>query len=271
MIRSWLIEQHQLFFAQLPFLVFASRDELDRPWATLIPGSPGFATCPDETHLRIQTSLALGGPSTDHLQEGASVGILGIELSTRRRNRLNGVVETLSDEEFVVRVQQSYGNCPKYITPRIISPSPRQKMPPPKRSTSLSPEDQKSIELSDTFFIATGTRASTGSSHGMDVSHRGGAPGFVVVDDERTLTFPDYSGNNLFNTLGNLELDPSCGLLFVDFASGSLTHLTGSAVVDWDSTRIAQFPSAKRLVQFRVDEICTRKGALPFEFRSEDA
>ncbi|MBD2020206.1 pyridoxamine 5'-phosphate oxidase family protein, partial [Leptolyngbya sp. FACHB-36] len=101
----------------------------------------------------------------------------------------------------------------------------------------------------DTFFIA-----SLHPTHGADASHRGGYPGFVQVDSER-LVFPDYSGNNMFNTLGNLQVNPSAGLLFIDFEQGHTLQLTGSATIVWEPERIATVAGAERLVEFQVQQV----------------
>ena len=84
------------------------------------------------------------------------------------------------------------------------------------------------LEAADTFFIA-----STGGEYGVDVSHRGGPPGFVGVEGA-TLTVPDYQGNRYFNTLGNLMLDPRAALLVVGFDSGDVLELRGRAEIVWD-------------------------------------
>lgn len=93
----------------------------------------------------------------------------------------------------------------------------------------LTERQQDWITAADTFFI--------GSAHvqaGTDASHRGGNPGFVQVHDSRTLRWPDYAGNNLFNTLGNLNVEARAGLLFLDFEHGHTLQLTGSATVSWE-------------------------------------
>ena len=124
------------------------------------------------------------------------------------------------------------------------------------RGETLTPSQRKWIASADTFFIASGYRGEGDSaSFGMDASHRGGEPRFVEIVDETRLLFPDYAGNNHYNTIGNLILDPRVGLLFVDFATGSLLQLTGHATIDWDSGDVARFPGARRLVAIDIEEI----------------
>ncbi|MES2462963.1 MAG: pyridoxamine 5'-phosphate oxidase family protein, partial [Armatimonadota bacterium] len=115
------------------------------------------------------------------------------------------------------------------------------------------------IEQSDTFFIA-----SVHPEGGADASHRGGSPGFVRVDpDGRTILFPDYSGNAMFNTLGNIDATGKAGLLFINWQNGDLLHISGDARILWDDPRIHAFPGAERLVEVTVREAVERTGASP--------
>ena len=87
--------------------------------------------------------------------------------------------------------------------------------PPIERAAALSPKHAQLIANADTFFLGT-----IHPSRGADASHRGGPPGFVRVDGNR-LWWPDYPGNNMFNSFGNLAVDPSAALLFIDFDTGT--------------------------------------------------
>src|SRR5262249_24476065 len=104
-----------------------------------------------------------------------------------------------------------------------------------------------------------------GRGDGVDVSHRGGRPGFVRLGSDGLLTIPDYLGNFLFNTLGNVERDRRAGLLFVDFASGDLLQLTGQAWIDWDAPEIAATAGVHRLLRVRPTEVRLLAGAFPFD------
>lgn len=268
-VRPFLPEQHREFYAQLPFLVAAARDEQARPWATLLVGPPGFATSPDPRRLVLATTPAPGDPLAGHLAPGADLGLLGIELATRRRNRVNGRIAAASAERLELAVDQTFGNCPQHIHPRQwrrVDPSPE----PALRSRSLTPAMRAQIAAADTLFLATGHRgAGEAAAYGMDASHRGGPRGFVEVCDERRLRIPDYAGNNHFNTVGNLALDDRAGLLFVDFASGGVLHLTGRITIDWSSPDIARHPGAQRLLVFELDEAVLRPGALPLRWSGD--
>jgi ferredoxin-NADP reductase/predicted pyridoxine 5'-phosphate oxidase superfamily flavin-nucleotide-binding protein len=266
-VRPYLPDEHRAFYAELPFLVVAARDAADRPWATLLAGEPGFVDSPDRDTLRIAAQAATGDALDGAFGVGADVGLLGIELESRRRNRVNGRVAEQADGGFALSVDQSFGNCPQYITERRWQGA-EPTSGSARRGRALSEAQQKLIERADTFFIATGYREGSGESEtfGMDASHRGGASGFVRVDGGRGLVFPDYAGNNHFNTIGNLLLDPRLGLLFVDFERGDLLQLTGTVEIDWDSREIEGFPGARRLVHVAIDEVVELRGALPLRW-----
>ena len=269
-VQPALPAQHRDFYAQRPFLVVAARDAHDRPWATLVAGEPGFTTSPQPGVLDVAAVPIPGDALGDALHAGADVGVLGIELHTRRRNRVNGRVDTRHPDGFQLRVDQAFGNCPQYIHERNWRSAPGD-APAATRTQhqSFTPELRRFIEAADTFFIATGHRDEGESTTvGMDASHRGGEPGFVNVTGPDRLVFPDYAGNNHFNTLGNLELDPRTGLLFVDFEQGNLLQLTGRATVDWREPDQSKFPGARRLVEFELETAVELRSALPLRFAS---
>jgi ferredoxin-NADP reductase/predicted pyridoxine 5'-phosphate oxidase superfamily flavin-nucleotide-binding protein len=267
-VRSYLPAEHRAFCAELPYLIAAGRDERGRPWATLLPGAPGFIHSPDDETLVIEGGPVEGDALHDRLVPGADLGLLGIELATRRRNRVNGRVRASGGDGIVFAVDQSFGNCPQYISEREWCAVPDASRTPTRtRTDRLSPELAARVRRADTFFIATGHREEGDDARfGMDASHRGGAPGFVEVEDDRTLVIPDYAGNNHFNTIGNLVMDPRAGLLFVDFESGGLLQLTGRAEIDWDSQALDRYPGAQRLIRFVLEEAIALEEALPLRW-----
>ncbi len=268
-IRDFMPDQHRTFFAMLPFLVVGSIDARDRPWASILVGRPGFVHSPDPRTLRIDTLPAYGDPIGADLAVGAAVGLLGIQPETRRRNRMNGTVAEHDERGFTVRVAQSFGNCPQYIQARAPSFAAAPEsvvLPRAVRAEGevLSADAAGLVRNADTFFIATAARES-----GVDVSHRGGKPGFVrvAVEAGRTvLTAPDFSGNNYFNTLGNIAVNPRAGLIFVDFASGGVLLLTGEAEIVWDGPELQSFAGARRLLRFRPAEGRAIAAAVPLRW-----
>jgi ferredoxin-NADP reductase/predicted pyridoxine 5'-phosphate oxidase superfamily flavin-nucleotide-binding protein len=270
-VRGYLPEQHRAFHTALPFLVVAARDGGGCPWTTLLTGPEGFVTSPDPRSLVIDTSTTPGDALEGALVGGADIGILGIELATRRRNRVNGrIAENSSGNSsgaLICSVEQTFGNCPQYIREREWRRVEDEPAGRPARSMRLTPTQRDWITAADTFFIASGHRGEgEDPAFGMDASHRGGEPGFVQVISETRLVFPDYAGNNHFNTIGNLVLDPRVGLLFVDFETGSLLQLSGRATIDWDSDEVARFAGARRLVVVEIDAIVELPRALPLRW-----
>ncbi|WP_321416713.1 pyridoxamine 5'-phosphate oxidase family protein [uncultured Desulfobacter sp.] len=268
-IRPFMPEQHRSFFQQLPFVVAAARDKTGAPWATLLADTPGFVDSPDAGHLKIR-SMPLAGDALDKaFVAGAEVGLLGIELETRRRNRANGKLSHSDGHGFTIAVDQSFGNCPQYISKRIWHKADTNlKKAHVSNHTRLDDHMQSWITKADTMFIASGYHQSHHKKNGsgMDVSHRGGPAGFVKINSDKRLVLPDYAGNNLFNTIGNLVMDPRVGLLFVDFHMGSMLQISGNAEIDWDSDQIAEHPGAKRLINIEIEHIVQLDHSLPLKW-----
>ncbi len=249
----------QEFLAQLPFVVLGAEDEQGEVWATHLVGDPGFARPRSDRTLLVDGGLLAGDPLAETLHRvGRPVGIIGIEPSSRRRLRLNGRIATVDGDLLAVSTAEVYANCPKYIQARSFAPQAGRKPGEVRRSGVLDDCHRGWIESADTFFIAT-----VHSERGADCSHRGGMPGFVRVHDEHRLSFPDYSGNFMFQTLGNLELDSRAGLVFTDYESGTLVHLSGNARVDWTDERRAEFEGAERIVDFEIKAVIERPAILP--------
>ncbi len=256
LIRDQMPGQHRELFETLPFLIAGVADPLGQPWATVLAGAPGFVTTtPHE--MRIKALPANVDPARAALQRGASIGLLGIELETRRRNRMNGRIGEVGPMGFAVEVVQSFGNCPKYIQTRHHAWSGCSRTTTRHAETpALSTSARALIKRSDTFFIATTSGQGQGDwTLGVDVSHRGGESGFVGIGEGSTgtrLLVPDYAGNGFFNTLGNLALDPRAGLLFVDFAEGHLLQLAVRGQVVWNDAETAATSGADRALVLDV-------------------
>lgn len=265
-IRDHMPVQHREFFAQLPWLIVGAVTADGQPVATILHGAPGFAQSPDPAHLRIDALPADDDPAAAALFAGAPVGLLGIELHTRRRNRMNGEIVARDARGFAVQVGESFGNCPKYIQGREFTTADASAPAAITRSSRLTPAMAALVTAADTFFIASAHAPVPGSHgrHGVDVSHRGGKTGFVQVDaDGAALHWPDFTGNFLFNTLGNLQLEPRAGLVFIDFASGTLLHVSGTAEIIWDGALVQRYAGAQRVLRLQITEAVLRPGALP--------
>ncbi len=268
-IREFMPEQHRHFFAQLSFVFVGAVDGAGWPLATLLTGRPGFIQSPDSETLHIAALPDTGDPAAEALAPARDIGILGIDFSTRRRNRANGRILGRDAGGISVAVNQSFGNCPQYIQKRTIASSrvePTEFMSNPVESFDhLDAAAQAAIERADTFFVASRSHPGDGAAYGADISHRGGRPGFVRVRGD-VLTIPDFRGNRYFNTLGNLIAEPRASLLFVDFETGDLLQLQGMAQVDWAASEAQQFAGAERLWRFHVARGWRRKAASPLRW-----
>jgi len=262
-IRSEIAPGALEFLRSQRFAVVASVAAAGDVWASSLSGPPGFLSAIDPHTLAIDASPAADDPLADALRVGARLGMVVMDFAARRRMRVNGhVVRT--GRPLLVGTDQVYVNCPKYIQRRepARDSSSVALAAPSRQGTGLGAAELAWIEAADTFFVA-----SAHPSAGADASHRGGSPGFVRVRDERTLRWPDYAGNTMFQTLGNLAVSPSAGLLFIDFERGDTLQLSGRARVVWDAGQLNGYAGAERLVEFSVDRWIARAGAAPRGYR----
>jgi predicted pyridoxine 5'-phosphate oxidase superfamily flavin-nucleotide-binding protein len=245
------------FIQSQRYVIIGAADNQGMAWGSILSGEPGFMQVVDEQTLRIDALPHEQDPVRGNFREGAEVGLLLLDFVTRRRLRVNGRV-VKGDGWFSVRTSQVYPNCPRYIQSRNCesggnaSASPRLT----RQAIALNRECQERIGRADTFFVA-----SYHPEGGADVSHRGGYPGFVRVVDGETILWPDYNGNGMFNTLGNIVENPACGLLFLDFEKGGTLQLSGAANVIRDSARAAPFPGAERIIEFRIQRVIETENA----------
>jgi ferredoxin-NADP reductase/predicted pyridoxine 5'-phosphate oxidase superfamily flavin-nucleotide-binding protein len=266
-VRDYMPDQHRQFFSELPMFFIGALDAEGQPWATVLASDPGFVSTPDARTLHIAGGMLAGDPLQDQLGVGVHFGGLGLVPSTRRRNRVNGVITSVDEGGMRVAVSQSFGNCPQYIQDRAATPAPAAREVHVLRGAQLSAQDRELIARADTFFIASANLDDkAGKGKGADVSHRGGRPGFVRIDDDRTLTSPEFVGNFFFNTTGNLLSHPRAGLLFIDFERGDMLHVAVEAEIIWDGPQVRAFAGAERLLRFHVRQVVRNVGALPFRW-----
>lgn len=263
MIASSIIRGAWSFLADQAMIVIGSWDGARGAWPTLVVGAPGFVTTNDGTQVVFDMAASGADPSDplwDNLARDSRISFLAIELSTRRRLRVNGHVNpsasvSLAHNKFEVTVDQAYPNCPKYIQRRILRNDVGANSTanaPVQTGTALHADQVRLIAAADTFFVA-----SVHPAHGTDVSHRGGNSGFVLVLSTSRLRIPDYVGNGMFNTLGNIHATGFAGLLFVDFLTGRLLQILGNAEIDWKSSA----DGAER--SWTLDILHVRQSALP--------
>lgn len=234
-------------------------------WVSLLADDPGFLEIEGDRRLRVGTGPALGDPLGNHLRDGMAAGLLVIDPRNRERVRFNGTVSP-ADDGFLLETEEVFPNCQKYIQRRSFERVTDSDTVSDERTTTegLRPTHREWIGQADTFFI--------GSYHperGADASHRGGEPGFVEVDGD-TILYPDYPGNNMFCTLGNIEANPQVGLLFVDFEEGRTLQVTGEAQIIWDEDRVTAYEGAERLVEITVEESVELSNGNPLRWTLEE-
>ena len=242
------------FIEQQQMVILGSVDEEQNVWASILLGHPGFVRVVDSQTVEIDLERAFIDKSDrlwTNIDRENRIGMLTIDLASRRRLRINGAIVLITPDKLRVQVLESYPNCPKYIQRRQLSLNTDAK---PRQSGKLqsgqilTPEQEELIRSADTFFVA-----SFHSSRGVDVSHRGGNPGFIRVINRQSLRTPDYIGNGMFNTLGNLAINPHAGLVFIDFDRSRTLQLIGRANILWDIEDLEYKSETKHYWDFKID------------------
>jgi predicted pyridoxine 5'-phosphate oxidase superfamily flavin-nucleotide-binding protein len=257
------------FLSHQLFLFCATRTPDGGVWASLLAGPPGFTRGIDAGHLLLATRPAAGDPLARALAHGpAPLGILALEAATRTRVRVNGTA-TQTEDGIAVEVREAFGNCTKYIGARVPVELLAGGMVDASRRSSerLDAEQAELVRGADTAFVA-----SVHGERGADASHRGGRPGFLeVADDGRRVVLPDYSGNRMFQTLGNLTVDPRIGMLIVDWETGRTLQLSGIAEIIWDGPEVERRPKVDRVIAIDVHAVADQVRALPIRFELRQA
>jgi uncharacterized protein len=266
--ESFLTTQH--------LAIAGSVDSQEKVWASLLVGDPGFIEVLNPHALNIRSLPVAGDPLYQNVPNHSKIGILAIDLTNRKRLRLNGLAQLQINAtqalrsgtgSLTIQLQEVFFNCPKYIQTRHLTEHKQESANEAEifSRIALNDRDRQWIIGADTFFIS-----SFYAETGVDTSHRGGFPGFVRVLSPNQLAFPDYDGNNMFQTLGNLTVNPRIGLLFVDFEQGHTLQLTGTANVIWEREKFAQIPGARRLIEFTIEQILETRNATSFRWQFEE-
>ncbi|KAH8700929.1 putative oxidoreductase [Talaromyces proteolyticus] len=264
-VKDAMSEQHRIFHtSNLHFIPITTLDDRGRPWGSLLAGnngSIGFAQSPNDTTLSLDATVWNGDPllttvsafadqehrkNTD--KERFLIAGIGVEHSTRRRNKFAGRLRGIRQKDDTtyrldLEVTQALGNCPKYINVRNLVPHADTHPVVVYRNMDMAacdtlPEEiVKFVTEADTVFLSSVYKSTT-QNNGTNPSHagmniRGGLPGFIRVDpsDARTVVIPDYSGNRFMSSLGNIVTTPVAGLTIVDFKTGDVLYLTGTAQI----------------------------------------
>jgi predicted pyridoxine 5'-phosphate oxidase superfamily flavin-nucleotide-binding protein len=237
--------------------------------ADVLAGAAGFLHAPDTRTLEIAAVPPLTAPLFVPGVE-RTAGLIVLEPWTRRRMRVNGRAAH-GGLGLLLQADQVYANCPKYIQTRTVVEADQAAAPYCSRERQTSTPgsgrlgevtQRELIGDTDTFFLAT-----YAPGHGADMSHRGGNPGFVTVVDDTHLSWPEYPGNSMYMSLGNLLSEPRCAIVFPDWSTGRTLHLRGRAFADWDARRAAGVPKAQCMVDFDVEEVVEIADGMPLHWR----
>lgn len=249
-----LPEAARRFLTEQRMLIIGGYGDAGSLWASPLYGPAGFLRAEGDRDVIAEAVPAADDPLAGAFRTPGPVGAIAIEPATRRRMRVNGQGRS-ADGRLVITADQVFANCPKHISTREVQ-GETETGPPAPAGDRLSAEQLRFVADADTFFIASGA-----DGHGLDVSHRGGPPGFVTATGATTLSWPEYRGNAMYMTLGNLHLQPRCGLLFLDWTgTRPALRLTGRASADPDAARLALHPGAERMIDFVVDRVVETAG-----------
>ena len=235
MISGSIVRGAINFVEKQPMVIVGSRNKENELWASILIGNFGFLKVPDPGTILFDIEKLVSDPGDifySNIAQDNQIGSLFIELSSRKRLRVNGSCH-VDQSKIELNVHQAYPNCPKYIQRRVIS-MPEYFGKTQSKSSEGTALPEAAIHLitsADTLFVAT-----AGLDGHLDASHRGGNPGFVEITENGMLKIPDYPGNSIFNTFGNVLQNPKAGLLFIDFERRQTLQLTGTASLLFDQT-----------------------------------
>lgn len=257
------------FIEQRQMVVIASMDTQGRVWASTVFGQPGFVHAQDSRTLMFETStlsILKDERLWENLKTHSNIGLLAIDFGSRRRLRVNGSMLINNENKFIINVKQAYANCPKYIQRRHLhftNSMRRVRLVSIECGNTITSAHKLLIANADTFFVASGH-----PDHGLDASHRGGNPGFVQIVSDTRLRIPDYVGNSMYNTLGNITHNPQVGLTFLDFQQNILLQLTGKARILWPHNTGGE-NTINELLYWELEIEAWQETTLPFIIETE--
>ncbi|KAL1610626.1 hypothetical protein SLS60_002296 [Paraconiothyrium brasiliense] len=288
---TMLTPQAAFRLQQAPLLAMGTLDAQDRPWTSLWGGNHGFSemlgggmvgtrTLVDAAHDPVVQAL-LGDAEKGVMVPGKEKMVAGLTIDLMERKRVKifgrmiaGCVDAVKVEvedngeksagmpdqqdqiQLITKIEQSLGNCPKYLNQYDIKPA-MVTSPLLSHSETLSEEAKALILKSDMFFLTTSV------PEDMDTNHRGGPAGFVRVLSDTEIVYPEYSGNRLYQSLGNLLVNPKIGITFPDYETGDVLYITGTTVVLAGDDATAILPGSNLAVKIRIGEARVVKQGLP--------
>ncbi len=228
-IKNEIVPGAIAFIENQSMVVVSSVDEKNVVWTSILIGDYGLASVVNQNEILFDLEK-IQSPKEDiffknMIKKNTKMGSIFIELGSRRRFRINGNAH-YKPSAIHLQIEEAYPNCPKYIQRRILTITKNTKKAISKieSGTKLNTEQQTLILNSDTFFV--GSQSTNGK---LDCSHRGGNTGFIEILENGDLKIPDYTGNSMYNTLGNILENSNVGLLFIDFKQGNTLQINGNA------------------------------------------
>jgi ferredoxin-NADP reductase/predicted pyridoxine 5'-phosphate oxidase superfamily flavin-nucleotide-binding protein len=290
---SSMLTPHAVFaLQQAPLLAVGTLDSQGYPWTSIWGGSANFSeplgggiigtrTIVDGVNDPVVEALVGKAEKGDMIRgEEKMVSSLAIDLMSRKRMKLFGrmVAGTISEVDveyaagtapiagapekqdqiqLITKIEQSLGNCPKYLNQYTIQPAlVSSKLV--SRGSLLSTEAKAVVTNADMFFL------SSSSGEDMDTNYRGGPPGFVRILSDTEIVYPEYSGNRLYQSLGNLLVNPKIGITFPAYETGDVLYITGTVDILMEKEATTLLPGSKLAVKIRVHEVRLVQGGLPF-------
>ncbi|MEM7543442.1 MAG: pyridoxamine 5'-phosphate oxidase family protein [Pseudomonadota bacterium] len=238
--------------AQNTFSVAATIDEQGRPWVSpLVAQSKPLFEIRGAKVIDVSAADIAGDPLVNNIRGSSKLGVLFLDLANRRRAKSMGSAQANGSGSIEYHIERYFGLCPKYIFRRRHSLGQTPNETSAQRSfedNRLSEENRTQLAEADTVFLGSY------SQHGPDATLRGGPRGFISTTDHKTLNIPDYLGNGMFNTLGNLRLDNRLALMNISFRTGETILITGAASVH-EAPKTDEL--AVRTIQLVVDHVIT--------------
>ena len=232
-VRSTLHPKSMPFIANQVLAFVGSEDNSGDIWLSLLVGEHGFISVPSNQVIKFDLAKIVSNKEDiffSNIISNPTVGLLFHEAERRARYRAWGIAsEDNGHLNFAIRM--GYPSCPKHIQRERIEVSDDLEAftASYEKGVTLDEYAKEWILNAHTFFICTQTKKGD-----IEASHRGGNIGFIQMLENDILRVPDYFGNSMYSTLGNIYENPKAALLFIDYEKGETLQLTGKAELQFD-------------------------------------
>lgn len=233
MIQPSIHERSIPFIEKQIFAFLGSEDADGNIWLSLLIGERGFISVPNLQEVNIDLSKVVTSKDDiffTNIKTNPTVGMLFHQAAKRARYKAWSKA-SVQENQLSFDIKMGYKSCPKHIQKeRIELPEESQALTPEFiKGNKLGQSEKDWITNAHTFFVSSQTKQGD-----IDSAHRGGDPGFIEILDDGQLRIPDYFGNSIYSTLGNIYVNPKAALLFVDYEKGEALQLSGTAALQFD-------------------------------------